>query len=293
MADIPVVKLDLGNLAEPAKVLIAKISGAVGGIFKPWQMIRVAKAEAEIDRIRADSEIEITDLHRRAARRWLEEEAKKQANIEGITEKALPLLEEGSAPQDVSDDWITNFFDKSRTVSDEEMQQLWSRVLAGEANAPGGFSRKTVNIMGDLNKCDAELFTNLLGFVWIFGEVRAPLVFDAQEDIYRERGITFASLSHLQSLGLIRLDMTGVGLTVNSKKLDARYFDEKVQITLPKDKSNSLDVGTVMLTRAGYELSQVCNPEPVDGFFDFAYKKWSSRSLVPKQDAEEGAASAN
>jgi hypothetical protein len=53
--------------------------------------------------------------------RFLEEEAKKQLNIEAITEKALPLLEDKSAPQNMADDWITNFFDKSRIVSDADM----------------------------------------------------------------------------------------------------------------------------------------------------------------------------
>ena len=28
-------------------------------------------------------------------------------------------------------DWITHFFEKSRIDSDEEMQELWARVLGG------------------------------------------------------------------------------------------------------------------------------------------------------------------
>jgi hypothetical protein len=37
----------LGDLAKPATVLIEKISDAVGGVFKPFQIVRVARAEAE------------------------------------------------------------------------------------------------------------------------------------------------------------------------------------------------------------------------------------------------------
>ena len=163
MTDNPLAKL--GDLTKPATVLIEKISDAVGGIFKPYQIVRVAKAEAgEGGRIQAESQIQITDLHRRAMHRFLEEEAKRQSNIEGITQKALPLLEEKSAPQNVEDDWITNFFDKCRIVSDNDMQQLWSRILAGEANRPGAFSKRTVNLMADLDKGDAELFMRLCGF---------------------------------------------------------------------------------------------------------------------------------
>jgi len=90
--------VDLGKLSKPADTLIKKVSTAVGGIFKPWQIKRVAKAEAGL--IKAKSELEITDLHHRAMHRFVEEEeAKRQENMEAITEKALPQLEDHSAIQ--------------------------------------------------------------------------------------------------------------------------------------------------------------------------------------------------
>jgi Protein of unknown function (DUF2806) len=50
----------------------------------------------------------------------------------------------------VNDDWITNFFDKCRIVSDEEMQQIWAKVLAVEANKPGTYSKRTVNFLSSV-----------------------------------------------------------------------------------------------------------------------------------------------
>jgi hypothetical protein len=171
--------VNLGDLSKPATVLIEKISEAVGGVFKPFQITRVAKAEAEAEVIRAEAQIQVSDLQRRAMYRFLAEEARKQSNIESITGNALPLLTEGSSPQNVENDWITNFFDKSRIISDEEMQKLWSKVLAGESNRPGAFSKRTVNLLADLDKRDAELFTHLCGFVWVIGSL-TPLIFDVQ-----------------------------------------------------------------------------------------------------------------
>ena len=84
--------------------------------------------------------------------------------MERITEKALPRLKEGSNPNGMDDDWVTNFFDKSRIVSDEEMQEIWAKVLAGEANAPGTYSKWAVNFLGCIDKRDAELFQNLCSF---------------------------------------------------------------------------------------------------------------------------------
>src|SRR5258706_4457083 len=101
--------INLGELSKPATVLVEKISDAVGGIFKPYQIVRVAKAEAQADRVRAEGQIEISDLQRRAFHRFLEEEAKKQKAIEEITQKALPLLKEDSRTDQIEEDWISPF----------------------------------------------------------------------------------------------------------------------------------------------------------------------------------------
>ena len=116
--------INFGDLAKPANTLIEKISDAGVGIAAPGQIKRVAKAEAEATVIKAEAEakvavieghaqIEITDLHRRAARRWIEEEAQQQQNMEDVTAKALPLLNENADPNSMDNDWIVNFFDKS------------------------------------------------------------------------------------------------------------------------------------------------------------------------------------
>lgn len=288
MTDNPLAKL--GDLTKPATVLIEKISDAVGGIFKPYQIVRVAKAEAEADRIRAESQIQVTDLHRRAMHRFLEEEAKRQSNIEDITQKALPLLEEKSAPQNVEDDWITNFFDKCRIVSDEDMQRLWSRVLAGEANSPGAFSRRTVNLLADLDKDDAELFMQLCGFAWQIGNI-VPLVFDVQGEVYNRHRINFNSLSHLESLGLIQFNnIAGFQRLKLPKNVTVFYYGKPAALTFPKDADNALELGQVLLTRAGHELAPVCGSTPVDGFFDYVYDRWAGQSLVPKKETEQGTA---
>jgi len=210
---------NIGELSRPATVLIEKISDAVGGVFKPYQIVRVARAEAEAERIRAESQIQTTDLHRRAFHRFLEEEAKKQKNIEEITRQALPQLDDKSKPEQVEDDWITNFFDKCRLISDSEMQTLWSRVLAGEANSPGSYSKRTVDFLSSLDKTDAQLFTNLCKFCWVMGGV-VPLIYDVRAEIYDKWRINFKSLKHLdRSLSHTQLKVRNKGVAVHSCRL--------------------------------------------------------------------------
>jgi len=277
----------LGDLTKPATVLIEKISEAVGGVFKPYQIVRVARAEAEASRVQAEAQIQVTDLHRRAMHRFLEEEAKKQSNIEAITQGAIPLLEDKSSPENIADDWITNFFDKSRIVSDEEMQSLWARVLAGEANSPGTFAKRTVNLLGDLDKGDAELFVRLCGFAWSIGNV-VPLVYDVQAGIYNEQEINFDSLSHLESLGLVQFNNLGGFSRIGIPKAVAVFFYGKpVTLTFPADAHNKLELGKVLLTRAGQQLAPMCGSKPVEGFYEYVYDRWAAKNLVPKREAEQ------
>ena len=191
--------INLGDLSKPANTLIEKISDAIGGLYKPFQIRRVAQAEADADKIRTVTNIEITELQHRAMSRLFAEEAKKQNNIEAITVKALPDINPEARPEDVENDWIANFFDKCRLISDEEMQSLWARILAGEASSPGKFSKRTVNLVGSLDKSDATLFSKLCGFVFMVAGPTA-VVFDFNHKIYNDVGVNFGSLSHLESV---------------------------------------------------------------------------------------------
>lgn len=266
--------VNFGGLAKPANTLIEKVSSAVGGIFEPWQIKRVAKAEAEASLIKAKSKLEITDLHRRAVNRFVEEEANRQENMEEITKKSIPYLNESSNPSNMDNDWITNFFDKSRIVSDEQMQTIWASVLAGEANGPGSFSRRTVNLLSDLDKRDAELFQTLCRFGWTVGGF-TPLIFDSEAHIYNNLGINFNSLSHLDSLGLIQFNsLSGFRRVGLPKKFISAYGQQSLALEMINDKENELSIGLVLLSQAGQELAQVISVPSVDGFYDYVKDQW-------------------
>lgn len=272
------------GLTKPGVVLLEKIADAVGGIGRPYQIVRVAKAEQEAARIRAESEIEIADLRSRAERRFVEEETRRQLNMETITLKALDHLDDDASPEDMEDDWIANFFDKSRIVADEEMQEAWARILAGEANAPGSFSRQTINILANLDKEDAENFRELCRNIWTIDNEDVLVVFPG-EAIYDGMGLTPEVLADIESLGLINLATSG--LTLENRRdrynLAARYFVEEAHIKFPGigDNMFNVDGGQVILTKAGRQLALICDKTPIEGLFEHVCSKWkNSRYLT-------------
>jgi len=256
-------------------------------IVSHGKLERVAQAEADAERIKALSQIEtqmeVAKLTQRALGRFLAEETKKQHNMESITSKAIPLLQEDSKPQEIEDDWITNFFDKCRLISDEEMQTLWSKVLAGEANFPGKYSRRTINFLASLDKSDATLFDNLCRFVWFLGEF-VPLIYeDGISSIYSEYGITFEVIKHLADIGLISVEhLTTYTRFVKFKQVIVFYYDFPIIIDfVNKDKNGyKLVLGKVLLSKIGQELSNICGSEPVPGFIDYVIKRWIGQGLI-------------
>lgn len=271
--------INLGELSKPATVLIEKVSDAVGGIAKPWQIKRVALAEAEADIIRAESKIQISELEQRALVRMVREEGQKQENIEGITAKAIPHLTPEATPQNIENDWLTHFFDRCRLVSDQEMQTLWSNVLAGQANNPGTFSKKTVDLIASLDKADAQLFTKFCSFAWMVNGLSA-LVLDENNDIFARAGINFSTLNHLDDIGLITFNnLTGFVRRGFTKYATVFYYGKPVTIEFPQDQ-NEMQLGKVLLTRAGSELASICGSSCSDEYFEYVMSEWLKQNYI-------------
>jgi len=272
--------INLGDLSKPATVLIEKISDAIGGIFRPYQMKRIAKAETEAAKIRALADIEIKEIQQRALVRFVKEETKKQINIEEIVKKTISQLKDNARPQDIENDWITNFFEKCRLISDEEMQQLWSKVLAGEANNPGIYSKRTVNFISTLDKSDARLFTTFCSFIWVIGDL-VPLIYDPDNEIYTKNGVHFNALKHLDDIGLIRFDpLAGFRRIKQPEEIQVFYYGQPVKLKFKNKENNSLGLGEALLSKVGQELVPITGSKPIPEFFDFIIEKWSKMDLT-------------
>ncbi len=204
--------------------------------------------------------------------------------MEDITAKAFPGLNEDAKPDSIEDDWLVNFFDKCRIVSDNEMQDLWSRVLAGEANEPGTYSKRTVNSLSYLDKTDADLFTKLCGFVWNF-ESLVPLVFDAKAEIYNRHGINHGTLNHLDSIGFIKFDGLARFKRINlPKRFSVHYYGRPLALEMLQDANNELVTGNALLTRIGQDLAPICGSKSVEGFWEYVNDRW--KQYLPKSETE-------
>ncbi len=188
-------------------------------------------------------------------------------NLGRILSKASRQLVKDARPDLITDDWAANFRDKSRTCSDPDVVELWAQLLASEANKPGSYSRKTVNILGDMSKADAELFANLCRFQLIMGisAERVPVITRKATEIYEKYGLTRHGLDILHELGLVGysgdpLGGVSLGLVAQCGVLGHSegilHFVRRDGTTAP----SKVDIGSVTFTRTGAEMSNLCLP---------------------------------
>lgn len=272
--------INLGDLSKPATVLIEKVCSAVGIIYEPTRIKRKAHAEAEAEQIKALAGIELRDIERRAIDRLVHQEARKQENIESITAEAATALPDNAKVDALDEDWVAHFFKQCDTVSDKGMQSLWARLLSGEATTPGTFSKRTVDFISTIDKSDAALFTAFCQFVWVVGEPN-PLIYEIENDIYKQQGITFASLKHLDAIGLISFEsVSGYVRTGLLKNAHAFYYGWPTIIEFPSDANNQMDIGHALLTSTGRELVAISGSVRSQEFYEYVIKRWSQNGLV-------------
>lgn len=272
--------INLGELSKPATVLIEKVCSAVGIVFEPTRIRRKAKAEADAQQISAVGQIEVDALQRRALERLVHQEARKQANIESITAQAATSLPPTANTEALNEDWLAHFFKQCDTVSDSEMQSLWSKVLAGEATAPGTYSRRTVDLVSTLDKADASLFTAFGEFVWVIGEANL-LIYDLGNDVYKAKGITFESLKHLDSIGLISFEsVAGYNRSGFAKHGVTFYYGRPTLLEFPADSANQMAVGHALLTSVGKQLMAICGSARNDAFYQYVIRNWSDAGII-------------
>ncbi|UVO55222.1 DUF2806 domain-containing protein [Sphingomonas sp. SUN039] len=273
MSEGSLINLNLGALAKPVEILIERVSDAVGGIARPWQIERIARAEGRADIARAEARIEVTEVEQRAIQRLVKEEGRRQENIESITAQATEFVSESARPQDIEEDWLTEFFARCRNVSDSEMQRIWSAILAGEANHPGSYNKKTIDLLSTLGRTEAANFQKLTRFCFSIGNRLMVFVDDLENPIFGKNGIDFEYLSDLSDLGLLDFNhIAGFEVNAKTQEIPMTYSNRLVIVTLNSEKK--IQMGQVRLTIAGSQIMAMCSLVYDQEVLDYILDKW-------------------
>lgn len=258
---------------KPLEKLIDVVSNAVGGILKPWQTIREAKAQAKSESIIAieqaktkaiiEGDTEKAKYLEAINERLVNKEKKRQKNIEEVVSTAGTILEaeKDVSSEPVNSDWATRFFDIVQDVSDNEMQLLWGQILAGEIKQPKSYSLRTLEILRNMTKEEAELFQKVAQFVLVQGDA---FLFSSK-DVLKKFGIYYSNIAKLIEIGLLQpgdfVEKNYFSDSTSDNSFGIVYGDFVVII---KQMANArkITIPVRLLTTSGKELFKLINIIP-------------------------------
>ena len=205
--------------------------------------------------------------------------------------------------RNLSPDWAVHVREGIENTSEPYMQSLWAKILGGEAEHPGSFSKQTISIVKNMSKEDALMFTRFCQFAWKWktneneGGSVLLVYYPNREEMYHG---FFPMADHLQYLGLISYFYSGFAdFAARIHYFDApplwEYHGDQVRIDIPQVQDGkhagkySMNVGHVIFTKAGEQLRHICNPLRNDDFFQYILERWqrigyNPRSVWPKVD---------
>lgn len=298
------IKVDVKADTKDAANVIEKLIDTIKAPFSWWAKTRepVTEAKAEVDatliRARAIEPLakalgitkdEAISLVLRSEQREVFDRIRQQKNIESIVQGAIELVPSAASPQPVDEDWTTDFLDSCKNISNEEMQTLWSRILAGEVAEPGSFSKRTIAFVKTLSVSDAHLFTRFCNFLWYapqektYYHVRTP-----DDEIISKAGLTFREILELDTLGIIVFDNdTRFVFDAVSEVPEFNYFGESYYL-YPKAKEGSILLKALSLTKLGESLAPIAGAKPNEKYKNAAIESIADQNIVldhrpPKQ----------
>lgn len=209
-----------------------------------FQKIKAKKLGEVAEQLLDEGKISYTDFN-------------KMKNYAAIAKKADELRQEGKIPkQDF--DWHTRFFEACGNVSDEDMQQLWAKLLAGEIYHPGSSSLRTLECLRNLSKEEALLFQKVCKCsVSIGNSVAVPRM----GDIMGKNGITYDDIIKLEDCGLLKSAVgMSIGMDVGNDYQMLTNDGQWVLLTKKKagvEKYKKLEISEFLFTACGKEIFSV------------------------------------
>lgn len=192
----------------------------------------------------------------------IEKEARRIKTKKQIVEKASSIKSEDEfvSEEKPGDDWVTRFFNTVEDITEDSLQNLWAQILAGEVKRPGSFSLRTLDVLRNMTKEDAELYSRTVGSYCYDGYILTEAQY----------GISLEDRIALSEMGLLSPDELTRTITITQEK-QLNRLNERYALFLTRDTSIPIDVKFECrsLTKAGRELLQLVDKK--DCFELFAY----------------------
>lgn len=287
----------INNLPQPIKDLGKATLGKAANKFVDFvitkytgKSIKVFEAEGDIEADKVKSKWEVLEKPF-----WLQAEAAKMnrqySNFGNTLLKAGPLVTEVDNKIKDDNDFFWGLLEHSKEISNEEMQDLIAKIIAGEYNKPGSYSMSTLQSIKMLGKEELELFEKISSLL-INGDSIPQNIFSLPEnakEFLGELKIDFGSLQILQNLGLFLPNSMSHSLpNPEKKKFAIQYFDQQIIFEPTHEKNFDIKMpGLFGLSVIGKQLLNHLNPKFNDKYFAWLKENYKIQNYKVIEDKQE------
>ena len=265
MTEFEIIELLKGSVEG-----ITTAVGTMAGSLITAIFLRNNTSIKEFEKIKAGRFNEVTE-ELLASGKMTYTEFYKSKNFLNIAKKAdkysTKKLSDVTQPYDF--DWFIRFYEAVGNISNNEMQEIWAKILAGEINNPHSFSLKTIDALKNIGKEEAELFATICRSCFVFGD---GLFLPYYEVYMKRKNITYSMIMYLSELGLIYNDGTLVKKILVPKEGMAVMLNGNYLLTAKAEEENEKEllIKQFPLTVVGRELATLINGMPdYDDFVSF------------------------
>lgn len=193
----------------------------------------------------------------------------RAVNLANVITYASQDVKPNSNNNTIDSDWLNHFHDYAEKITTPDLQQIWGKILAGEINAPGSFSKRTLTILNDMNAIEAESFRRLCSVCItresLPGRTNEPFSLLYDEEFYSNYN---KDVNLLGNLGLLDFRPGGSlasQFTINLKDGDiiniagSRFY-------LKSESGKNARPIYIPFSKYGIELSELCQKGNAAGY---------------------------
>lgn len=278
----------VGSLLKPWQI---QREGKAAVDLRKYEIIALAEAEREADEIRSgrqslprvtavlslpenESAAKSRDSDRSAPlleiamRSMVADAMQKEVNVAKSVLHAEDELRNDAAPipeNNIDEDWLHRWREYAGSVSSEDLQMLWGRILAGELKSPGKNSYRLLDFIRNLTKDEASLIERMAPFV-----IKDLIPRDMAEFLTKA-GVSFKALLHLQYLGILS-GVESVGLSMSFESLSSDQYTNLLGchgrglLVEQQDPKLKLNLSSYFLTSLGKQVIELGTFVPNDEY---------------------------
>ncbi len=232
----------------------------IGSLLKPWQKRREGRAEIEVKRQElltlAQAEVDASlirlgkkellsdgsvvevnstafrdkapsglDVASIANRNVITDAIRKEVNLSRIIVYAEDeIISDPTNPSevDVSEDWLFRWKEFASKVSDDQVQQLWAKILVGEIKSPGSSSYRLIDFIDKLSRDEINDISKIFSLTMVNNNLIVRGV-KGDADFLSGNGLAKDFFAKMGELGVI--SQTTIGAVDVTTNLDLLKFN--------------------------------------------------------------------